>query len=141
MSATGSGAVVVTPKVETPAEPADFQKLKEEFNNVATSNIGRWVAAGVALSVPIITAFCAWLQKEIGINLDPASLTAFITSMAAGLAIMGFKWLSNHGDWERAAVEGYQIYLTGQAATGTSSPVIITPPTPVSSQSPPPRAT
>lgn len=120
MSNTGSSPLVVAPGVETPAQPADFNKLKEEFENVAKSTIGRWVAAGVALAVPVITAFCAWLQKEVGINLDPASLTAFITSIAAGAAILGFKWLSNRGDWERAAVEAYQVYLTGQAATTTT---------------------
>jgi hypothetical protein len=116
-------------------EPAE--KLKEEFEKVATSYIGRWVAAGVALAVPIITALCAWLEKEIGINLNPASLTAFITSMAAGLAIMGFKWLSNRGNWERSVIEGYHIYLAGQAATATSGKVLsatpsipIPPPTP-----------
>jgi hypothetical protein len=100
---------------EPAAEPADYEKLKEEFNSVATSSIGRWVAAGIALAVPIATAFCAWLQKEIGINLDPASLTAFITSMTAGITITGFKWLTNRGNWERGAVEGYQVYLAGQA--------------------------
>ncbi|HEV3048498.1 MAG TPA: hypothetical protein VGY13_14180 [Solirubrobacteraceae bacterium] len=127
MSSTGAAPIVVTPHLETPAEPADFVKLREEFEKVAASSIGRWVAAGVALAVPVITAFCAWLQKEVGINLDPASLTAFITSMAAGLSIMGFKWLSNRGDWEKAAVEGYQIYLTGHAATAPASQVVIAP--------------
>jgi high-affinity Fe2+/Pb2+ permease len=118
---------------EAPAE-----KLKEEFEKVATSYIGRWVAAGVALAVPIITALCAWLEKEIGINLNPASLTAFITSMAAGLAIMGFKWLSNRGNWERAVIEGYHIYLTGQAATATPGKTLsATPSIPI----PPPSST
>jgi hypothetical protein len=73
----------------------------------------------------VVTAVCAWLQKEIGIDLDPASLTAFITSMAAGIAITGCKWLSNRGDWERLAVEGYQLYLTGQSATGTTTQVVL----------------
>jgi hypothetical protein len=125
VSSVFEGPVTVAPHVQTPAEPADFVKLKQEFNKVATSNIGKWVAGGVALAVPIVTALCAWLQKEVGINLDPASLTAFITSMAAGLALMGFKWLSNHGNWERAMVEAYQIFLTGQGASSTTSQVIV----------------
>src|ERR1035441_7582562 len=80
-------APVVITNAATPAVPEDYEKLKKEFDGVATSNIGRWVASGIALAVPVVTAFCAWLQKEIGIDLDPASLTAFITSMAAGIAI------------------------------------------------------
>jgi hypothetical protein len=126
---TGTAApIVITPRAQTPAEPEDYKKLKEEFEKVATSKIGRWVSAGIALMVPVLTALCAWLQKKIGINLDPAALTAFITSMAAGIAITGFKWLSNRGDWERLAVEGYQVYLTGQAASAPTNQVVIAPP-------------
>ena len=123
-------APVVITNAATPAVPEDYEKLKKEFDGVATSNIGRWVASGIALAVPVVTAFCAWLQKEIGIDLDPASLTAFITSMAAGIAITGYKWLSNRGDWERLAVEGYQLYLTGQSATGTTTQVVVGAPNP-----------
>ena len=108
-------------------EPSDYEKLKEEFEGVATSQIGRWVTALVALAVPLITGLCAWLQKEIGINLDPASLTAFITSMAGGLSIMGFKWLANRGEWEKLAVEGYHVYLVGHAATAPTSQVVLVP--------------
>jgi hypothetical protein len=120
--------VVIASQAVTPAEPSDYEKLKEEFNKIVESTIGRRVSALVALGVPVITALCAWLQKEIGINLDPASLTAFITSMAAGISITGFKWLSNRGDWERLAVEGYHVYLTGHAASAATSQVVITPP-------------
>jgi hypothetical protein len=125
-----SAAPVVITNAATPAVPGDYEKLKDEFDSVATSNIGRWVASGIALAVPVVTAFCAWLQKELGIDLDPASLTAFITSMAAGIAITGYKWLSNRGDWERLAVEGYQLYLTGQSASGTTTQVVVGAPSP-----------
>jgi hypothetical protein len=109
-----------------PPEEADYKKLKEEFEAVATSDIGRWVTALVALAVPVITGLCAWLQKEIGINLDPASLTAFITSMAGGLSILAFKWLTNRGNWEQLAVQGYHVYLIGHAATTPTSQVVVT---------------
>src|SRR5205823_2133053 len=78
------------------------------------SNLGRWVASLTALGIPVVTAFCAWAQKKVGIKLDPAALTAFITSMAVGIAVTGYKWLSNHGSWERAMVDAYRVYLTGQ---------------------------
>jgi hypothetical protein len=123
-----NAAPTVITTAATPAVPGDYEKLKQEFDSVVTSKIGRWVASGIALAVPLLTGLCAWLQKEIGINLDPASLTAFIASMAAGISITGYKWLSNRGDWERLAVEGYQLYLTGQSATATTNQVIVTAP-------------
>jgi hypothetical protein len=127
----GSGPTVMTSAGATPVTPAkpdDYEKLKEQFNIVVTDTIGRKVAAGTALAVPLVTAFCAWAQKEIGINLDPASLTAFITSMAVGISAAGFKWLSNRGEWERGAVEAYQLYLTGQSALAPTSQVVVNQP-------------
>jgi hypothetical protein len=62
--------------------------------------------------------------------------------MAGGIVITAYKWLSNHGSWERATVEGYKVYLTGQAAT--SSQVVVAPPaagaaTPPGEPLPPPQ--
>lgn len=130
MSADVVGAAAVpSPSVPAGGSPeasaADYDKLKEEFETAAKSKIGVWVSAGIAVLVPLVTGFCAWLQKEIGINLDPAALTAFITSMAAGIAITGFKWLANRGKWEQLAVEGYHVYLTGHAATAPTTQVVI----------------
>jgi O-antigen ligase len=138
----GAPAVVVAPGASTPATDADYQKLKDQFDKTATNNLGRWVALGTAALVPFVTALCAWLQKKIGIKLDPAALVAFITSMAGGIVITAYKWLSNHGSWERATVEGYKVYLTGQAAT--SSQVVVAPPaagaaTPPGGPLPPPH--
>ena len=126
--ATTTVATVEATRPSTPAKPEDYEKLKGQFNEVVTSTIGRKVAAGIALGLPVITAVCAWAQKEIGINLDPASLTAFIASMAVGISVTGFKWLSNRGDWERGAVEAYQLYLTGQSMTAPTSQVVVNQP-------------
>jgi hypothetical protein len=119
-SAPAAGNGTVSPVApSTPASSDDYKTLKEQFDNAATSNLGRWVASLTALGIPVVTAFCAWVQKKIGIKLDPAALTAFITSMAVGIALTGYKWLSNHGSWERAMVDAYRVYLTGQNAPTT----------------------
>jgi len=104
----------------------DYTTLKTQFNNTVENHIGAWVASAAAIGVPLITAFCAWLQKKLGIKLDPAELTAFIASMAAGIIITAYKWLSNRGSWEQAVVDAYRVYLTGQSATGTH--VLVTSP-------------
>jgi hypothetical protein len=120
--------VVVAPGASTPATSEDYDKLRKNFDDVVESKLGRWVAGLTALSVPVVTAFCAWLQKKVGIKLDPASLTAFIASMAAGIVITAYRWLSNRGGWERSALAAYQVYLTGQATT--TNQVVVTPPPP-----------
>lgn len=119
--------ITTAPPAAPQATPEDYEQLKKQFEEVATSNIGRWATALIALGTPVFTALCAWLQKKVGINLDPAALTAFITSMAAGAAIIGFRWLANRGSWEKTAVEGYHIYLIGHAATAPTSQVVVLP--------------
>jgi len=128
---TGDGAqasVNVSPGRATPATDEDFTKLKDQFDTTVTNTIGAKVASLAALAVPIVTAFCAWLQKKIGIKLDPSELTAFIVTMGAGIVITAYKWLANRGQWERAVLEAYHVYLTGQAAT--SNQVVVTPAAP-----------
>jgi hypothetical protein len=114
----GNGPIPATAPL-TPASSDDYATLKTHFDAAAQSNLGRWVASLTALGIPVVTAFCAWAQKKIGIKLDPAALTAFIASMAVGIAVTGYKWLSNHGSWERAMVDAYRVYLTGQNAPTT----------------------
>ena len=60
--------VVVAPGASTPATSEDYDKVRKNFDDVVESKVGRWVAALTALTVPLVTAFCAWLQKQVGIN-------------------------------------------------------------------------
>jgi hypothetical protein len=122
--------VITTASPAPQATPGDYEELKNQFESVATSSIGRWVTGLIALGTPVLTALCAWLQKEVGINLDPAALTAFIASMAAGISIISFRWLANRGSWERTAVEGYHVYLIGHAATAPTNQVVVVPASP-----------
>jgi hypothetical protein len=118
-------SVVVSPGAATPATAEDFTKLKAQFELVVKSEVGKLVPVVTAFAVPMITALCAWGQKELGIKMDPAALTAFIASMGAGIVLTAYKWLSNRGTWERGIIDAYGVYLTGQSAT--SHQVVITP--------------
>jgi hypothetical protein len=136
-AATSSAPVVVGPGRDTPANDADYNKLKQQFESVVTSSVGKAAVAITALAVPVVTAACAWLQKELGIKLDPAALTAFIASMAAGIVITAWKWLTNRGEWERSIVDAYRVYLTGQSAT-TQQVVVTAAGTPAAGTQPAP---
>jgi len=122
--------VIVNAGAATPASEEDYGKLKQQFDTVVTSNIGKVAVIATALLVPLLTGACAWLQKELGIKLDPAELATFIASVAAGVVITAYKWISNRGDWERSVVDAYGVYLTGQAATTHQVVVVSAPPSP-----------
>lgn len=121
----GDAPLQISTGVNTPATAGDYTALKDQFNGVVESNIGRIVALLAATALPVLTAFCAWLQKKIGIDLKPAELVAFIASVGAGIVIMAYKWLANRGDWERAIIDAYKVYLTGQGAT--TNQLVLTP--------------
>jgi hypothetical protein len=117
---------VVNAGAQTPATNEDFTALKTQFDKVVSSEVGRLIPVITAVAIPVITAICAWLQKQLGIKLDPAALTAFIASMGAGIVLTAYKWMSNRGAWERAVVDAYKVYLTGQSMT--TNQIIVTPP-------------
>jgi hypothetical protein len=120
------GPAVVNTGAQTPATDDDFTALKTQFDKVVTSEVGRLIPVITAVAIPVITAVCAWLQKQLGIKLDPAALTAFIASMGAGIVLTAYKWMSNRGSWERAVLDAYKVYLTGQSVT--SNQVVVTSP-------------
>ena len=117
MSNLPTASALVNPGPPTPAKSEDYKSLKEQFDSVVTSDIGKLAVALTALAVPLLTGLCAWLQKELGVKLDPAELATFIATMGAGIVITGYKWIANRGDWERSIVDAYGVYLTGQTAT------------------------
>lgn len=113
-----SPAVSTSASAAGPASGDGYEELKKQFTAVVSSGIGRIAVALTVLAVPLLTGLCAWLQKELGIHLDPAELATFIATMGAGIVISGYKWISNRGEWERGIVDAYGAYLTGQAAIG-----------------------
>ena len=87
-------------------------KLKGEIDK----QIGRWVAALVALAAPVIAVACAWVQDKVGIDLDPEEVTGVISANVLGVTGLGATWLYNRGNFERNAEQAYAIYLRGEEA-------------------------
>jgi hypothetical protein len=110
------GAAVVSAGAQTPATDDDFSALKTQFDKVVNNEVGRLIPVITAVAIPVLTAVCAWLQKQLGIKLDPAALAAFIASMGAGIVLTAYKWMSNRGHWERAVLDAYKVYLTDTPA-------------------------
>jgi hypothetical protein len=117
-----------------PGQPQAFDTLAQgvaELEGVRRLLHQRWNATNLTRRGGPVDSLRA--QKELGIKMDPAALTAFIASMGAGIVITGYKWLSNRGTWERGIVDAYGVYLTGQSAT-THQVVVTTGGTPTIAQ-------
>lgn len=77
-----------------------------DLTKVLESNIGRIVAGLVLpLLLPITGAFAAWLQDAAGVDLDGAALASYVAAVVVGVALAGYKWLANRGEFEQAVVQ------------------------------------
>ncbi|MGH2744488.1 MAG: hypothetical protein ACRDN8_18810 [Thermoleophilaceae bacterium] len=95
-------------------------ELGTELSRINTG-IGRYIAKGVTfvltpILLPLATSFAYGLQKWFGLGLDPAALTGYLTAVAGGIAITGYKWVANRGEWERTVYQLAEWHNVGQAA-------------------------
>lgn len=73
------------------------------MQDVINSQIGRVIAFVLTpILLPTATAGAAWAQDAIGVNLNGAELTAYVVSVAVGLAVVIATWLRNRGEYEKA---------------------------------------
>jgi hypothetical protein len=73
------------------------------MDNIVSSNISRVVAfVLVPILMPVTSAVASWLQDVAGIDLTGESLAIYVTAVAAGVALMGYKWLHGRSEWEKA---------------------------------------
>jgi hypothetical protein len=93
-------------------------KRIEELEKELTSTIGKKVAAAVALLAPFIAVACAWLQGQIGIDLDPEAVTGLISATVVGITGAGATWVYNRGNFEQRAEQLYGLYLQGREIEG-----------------------
>jgi hypothetical protein len=105
--------------VEQPGIEEDHNDpVLDAVNAAVQSNIGRVVAAGMALALPFIGAFCAWVQDIIGIDLNSTELSVYIGTIITGAALAGWQWLRNRGAWETQSVKLlHDLYTGGQSAS------------------------
>lgn len=88
------------------------------LEEVFRSHIGRIVTFVLTpILLPLVGAGAVWAQDVIGIDLDPAQVTAYVGAVVIGLAIVVYKWLANRGDWERIIVQQVQqLHAEGETA-------------------------
>jgi Na+/glutamate symporter len=69
------------------------------------SNVSRVVTfVLMPILLPVSASVANWLQDVAGLNLTGVELAAFVCTVVAGVAVTGFKWVANRGDWERSVL-------------------------------------
>jgi hypothetical protein len=107
---------------QTDLSPA-LQKELDGINSGASQYIGRIITFVVTpLLLPVGTALAYGLQNWLGLDLDAAELTGYLTAIASGMGITAFKWVSNRGEWERTVLQLSEWYKLGKAAQAAGQP-------------------
>lgn len=73
--------------------------------------------AVVAVLTPVIGALAFWLQDKLGIDMDPAAAAAFVGSVVAGVALVGFRYLHGLDVWQRLTHFGADVLDAGEQVT------------------------
>lgn len=87
---------------------------------IGTKLIPMIVASGAVATV------LAWLQDVVGIDLNPAAVTGLIGTVVAGVVVMAFAYVRNHGrgaaQLGTALVELEKLKAAGEAYYDPSTP-------------------
>lgn len=76
------------------------QELADLALNWLQTNVLRLIAVRVIpliMASGVVTGGLAWLQDAVGIDLDPAVLTAYVVATMAGVVAVAFAYVKNHG--------------------------------------------
>jgi hypothetical protein len=95
-------------------------ELQTELDRINTG-IGRFISKAVTfvltpLLLPLATSLAYGIQNWFGMDLDPAELTGYLTAVAGGIGITGYKWVANRGEWERTVLQISEWYRLGEQA-------------------------
>lgn len=85
----------MTPLQQRQSEDLTDSALNWLQTNVQKIILGRLVPLIVGTSA--VTIGLAWLQDAIGIDLNPADVTAFIATTILGVSSLAFQYVRNHG--------------------------------------------
>jgi high-affinity Fe2+/Pb2+ permease len=98
--------------------------------------LGGWLSANVGkLVAGVMAPVFAWLSPAVAglanevfkLHLSSQQVSNVGIAIIAGLAIMGYKWLHNRGEWERAMLDIQKVYLLGRPSVpGQGAPVTTT---------------
>jgi hypothetical protein len=80
-----------------------------------SANMGKIVAGVLAPVFAVLSPALAGLANEIfNLHLTTQQISNVGIAIVAGLGLIGFKWLSNRGAWERAMLDVQKVYLLGK---------------------------
>jgi hypothetical protein len=95
-----------------------------------SANLGKLVAGVLAPVFAVLSPALAGLANEVfNLHLSTQQVSNVGITIVAGLGLIGYKWLSNRGAWERAMLDVQKAYLLGKptvpadAASGASETV------------------
>ena len=103
------------------------------FGSWLNANIGKIVAGVLAPVFAWFSPAVAGLANKVfNLHMSPQQVSNLAIGIIAGLALIGYKWLQNRGEWERAVLDIQKSYLLGTATlpsgTGVSAGNSETPP-------------
>lgn len=82
------------------------------------SKIARYVALILTpILLPLIGAAAIWLEKNIGVHVDPVVATGYVVTVVGGVALAIYKWLEGRAHFEQQALNATlysQAALVGQ---------------------------
>ncbi len=85
-----------------------------------SANLGKLVAGVLAPVFAVLSPALAGLANEIfNLHLSTQQVSNVGIAIVAGLGLMGYKWLSNRGAWERAMLDVQKTFLLGKPSVPT----------------------
>jgi hypothetical protein len=88
-----------------------------------SANLGKIVAGVLAPVFAVLSPALAGLANEVfKLHLNPQQISNVGIAIVAGLGLIGFKWLSNRGAWERAMLDIQKAYVLGNSSLPPASP-------------------
>ena len=113
-------------EANTPAPlPDPTQTLPDALAGTIKSVVPKAVAFVLTpLLLPIAGAVSFWLQKKVGIKMDPAEATGFVTSIVAGAGLVAYKWLEGRAAYDKTILEIYKFHQLGSSPAPQQPPPV-----------------
>jgi len=79
------------------------------MSDVEKTVINKVVVALVALGAPVLGAVAVWLQKVVGIHMDPTVAATYVGTVVTGVVVLGLRYLHGLDVWQRLVRFGQEV--------------------------------
>lgn len=79
------------------------------MSDVEKTVVNKVVVALVTLGAPVIGAVAMWLQKVVGIHMDPAVAATYVATVVTGVIVIGLRYLHGLDVWQRLVAFGKEV--------------------------------